>query len=246
MAVKVVRVGVIKPSHGSSSLQDLKSLLPGDIELVSDYMGFTHYSEDEFDKAMVLYGEKVAGLAAKGVDLIHPEGAPPFMLKGRPAETRLIAEWQKKYGLQVFTTGTTQVAAMRALGIKRFVGYTPFDVDSKLADAFRRYFVDAGFEPLGMGNPVGSMEQLYKLTGDQIVDWLVSDFRKLAPKPEAVYILGSGWRALDAIEKMEAALGVPVLHPVVVRCWYILQTLGRAKPIKGKGRLLAMMPPIPA
>src|SRR5690348_14112595 len=122
---KPVRIGCVKTTITSKSLNDLEALLPSDIELVPEYMGFT-YSGDEFARAMPAYAEKIAALAAKGVDLINPEGAPPFMLQGLAEERRLIAEWQARHGIPVFTTGTTQVAALHALGIHRFAGICPF------------------------------------------------------------------------------------------------------------------------
>ncbi|MFM1816452.1 MAG: hypothetical protein RLZ98_3147 [Pseudomonadota bacterium] len=239
-----IRIGVIKPTLTSNSLKDLEALLPDDIDLVPEYMGFAYRSLDEFRNAMPTYTEKVAALAAKGCDMIHPEGAPPFMLQGLAEETRLINEWQARHGVPVFTTGSTQVAAMKALGVGRFVGLTPFS--GELADAFRRYFVDAGFEVLAMGKPVAEDQDVYQMTIDEVMAGIVRTFKATSGNPEALYILGSDWRILDVLEPLEKELGVPVLQPVVVRCWYIMQKLGRPSPYAGKGRLLASMPPLPA
>ena len=233
-------LGVVKPTTTSNSLADLQALLPDDIEMIPEYTGFQYKSLDEFRNSMPIYAEKVAALAAKGADLIHPEGAPPFMLQGLAEESRLIGEWQANHGVPVFTTGTTQVAAMRALGIERFVGYTPFA--GELAEAFRQYFIDSGFDVLSMGKPVADSADVYDLTTEGIRDHIIDAFGKEQGTPQALYILGSGWRVFDVIEEIEAAIGVPVLHPVAVRCWYILTTLGRAAPIAGHGRLLATMP----
>ncbi len=238
---ETVKIGVIKPTTTSNSLADLAGLLPDDIELVPEYMGFAYKSLDEFRASMPIYAEKVAALAAKGVDLIHPEGAPPFMLQGFAAEARYIEEWQARHGIPVFTTGTTQVAALRALGVERFVGYTPFA--GELAEAFRQYFTDAGLTVLSMGKPVADEEDVYGLTTEGIRDRIITAFGKEPGDPQALYILGSDWRVFDVIEDVETAIGVPLLHPVVVRCWYILTRLGRAAPIAGHGQLLAAMPP---
>ena len=238
---ETIRLGVIKPTTTSNSLNDLRGLLPDDIEMIPEYMGFAYRSLDEFRQAMPTYEEKVAALAAKGCDLIHPEGAPPFMLQGFAAETRYIEEWQARHGVPVFTTGSTQVAAMKALGIERFVGYTPFA--GELAQAFRQYFSDAGFEVLAMDKPLADADDVYDHTIDDIGTGIITSFRAVPGDAQVLYILGSDWRIFDIIERLEAALDVPVLHPVVVRCWYILTELGRTAPILGHGRLLATMPP---
>lgn len=237
------RIGVIKPTTTSRSLQDLRELLPAGVELIDEQMGFAYRSLDEFRQAMPAYAEKVANLAAKDVDMIHPEGAPPFMLQGLAEETRLIREWQSTYGLPVFTTGSTQVAAMHALGVERFAGFTPFS--GELADAFARYFTDAGFTVLFMGKPVADDESVYDLPTAAIAGRITEAFARLPGGSQVLYILGSDWRALDVVEAVEAALGIPVLHPVLVRCWYIRRMLNLTAPMTGHGHLLAAMPPLP-
>ena len=238
---KTIRLGVVKPTTTSKSLEDLQALLPDDIEMIPEYTGFAYKSLEEFRSSMPIYAEKVASLAAKGADLIHPEGAPPFMLQGFVAEAGYIKEWEERHGVPVFTTGTTQVAALKALGVKRFVGYTPFA--GELGEAFRKYFIDAGFDVLSMGKPIDDAGDVYDLTTAEIRDRIIEAFGREPAGAQALYILGSGWRVLDVIEDLEAALDVPVLHPVVVRCWYIRTRLGRREPIQGHGRLLAAMPP---
>lgn len=239
-----VRLGVVKPKLHPKSLEDLAALLPGDIEMIPEYIGFAYGSLDEFRSAMPTYEEKVAALAAQNCDLIHPEGAPPFMMQGYAAECAYIKKWEAAYGVPVFTTGSTQVAAMRALGITRFVGYTPFA--GELAEAFARYFTDAGFEVLSMGKPIADDEDVYQLTTEEIRDRIIGKFGREPAGAQALYILGSDWRALDVLLDVETAIGVPVLHPVVVRCWYILTQLGRHQAFTGHGHLLSQMPPFAA
>lgn len=241
---KGVRLGVVKPKLNPQSNDDLVALLPDDIEMIPEYIGFAYGSLDEFRNAMPTYEEKVAALAAQQCDLIHPEGAPPFMMQGYAAECDTIRKWEAAYKVPVFTTGSTQVAAMRALGITRFVGYTPFA--GELAEAFARYFTDAGFEVISMGKPIAEDEDVYALTTEEIRDRIIEKFAREPAGAEALYILGSDWRALDVMMDVEAAIKVPVLHPVVVRCWYILTELGRRRTITGHGRLLAAMPPFAA
>jgi maleate cis-trans isomerase len=236
-----VRLGVVKPKLNPQSNDDLVALLPADIEMIPEYIGFAYGSLYEFRNAMPIYEEKVAALAAQNCDLIHPEGAPPFMMQGYAAECAYIKKWEAAYRVPIFTTGSTQVAAMRALGITRFVGYTPFA--GELAEAFARYFTDAGFDVISMGKPIADDEDVYQLTTEQIRDRIIEKFASEPAGAEALYILGSDWRALDVMLDVETAIGVPVLHPVVVRCWYILTELGRRQPFTGKGQLLAQMPP---
>ncbi len=233
------KVGVIKPTKTSNSFQDLVDLMP-EVEFISRYLDIRSYSVEEFETIMPAYDRFVGELAAEEVDLIHPEGAPPFMIQGRQFETERVKAWQDAYHRPVFTTGMTQLAAMEALGIKKFFGLTPFL--GQLADAFTRYFTDAGLEVLAMGRPTAEGQDINALAPQEIYDLIVKSFKAQPGEPEALYILGSNWRAFDVIDELERELGVPVLHPVTVRYWYIAKQLGLTGPVAGHGRLLADMP----
>ena len=239
-AGKTVRVGVIKPTIGSSPLQDLKSLLPDDIELVSDYMGFKYRSLEEFDKAMDIYGEKVAGLAAKGVDLIHPEGAPPFMLLGYKGETDLLKKWEKKYKRPMVTSSLSQVNSMRALGMKRpCIASYATGVKDEERDA---YYTAAGFKVAGQAVvPLPDFEAAGQLSVHEVYAQVKKRFLEL-PKSDGILLRGSGWRSLEAIELLEQDLGVPVSHAVTARVWEVQKRLRVHQPIKGFGRLMSELP----
>jgi len=44
------------------------------------------------------------------------------------------------------------------------------------------------------------------------------------------------------IGPLEEDLGIPVLHPVAIRVWYVQKRLGIHQPLQGVGRLLETMP----
>ncbi len=79
-------------------------------------------------------------LAEHEVDLIHPEGAPPFMMLGYEGEAELIRKWEKKYNVPVFTSGTNHIRALHALKVKRFVGasYFPGQINETFGALFPR------------------------------------------------------------------------------------------------------------
>src|SRR5690348_3808607 len=81
-------VGCVKPTHRPGSLEEFIRLLPEGIGVVPVYLDFRRGTEDEFRAALNAVHEKVAELAKEGVDLIHPEGAPPFMVQGIRAKRR--------------------------------------------------------------------------------------------------------------------------------------------------------------
>ena len=232
-------VGVVKPTHRPGSLEEFIRLLPDGIGVVPVYLNFKRGTEDEFRGALNAVEEKVAELATEGVDLIHPEGAPPFMVHGYKGEEKIIKEWEAKYKIPMVTAAQTQVEALRALNVKRFVGVTYFI--GKVNDITTRYFQDAGFDVLGMeGIPV-AFEDVGRLASQEIYAHTRKVFLK-NQNADGIYMLGTGWRCLDIIHLLEEDLQVPVIHPVPARVWAIQKRLHVRQRVKGFGRLLEEMP----
>ena len=232
-------VGVVKPTHRPGSLEEFIRLLPDGIGVVPVYLNFKRGTEDEFRGALNAVEEKVAELATEGVDLIHPEGAPPFMVHGYKGEEKIIKEWEAKYKIPMVTAAQTQVEALRALNVKRFVGVTYFI--GEVNDITTRYFQDANFDVLGMeGIPV-AFEDVGRLASQEIYAHTRKAFLK-NQNADGIYMLGTGWRCLDIIHLLEEDLQVPVIHPVPARVWAIQKRLHVRQRVKGFGRLLEEMP----
>lgn len=233
-------VGVVKPTYGSGSLVEFIRLLPEGVGCIPMYAGIKEHSERGYLGALETYNAKVAELAEIGVDLMHPEGGPPFMVRGHKAEQEIVSGWEDKYKIPIFTSGMSQAEALRALRIKKFVGCTYFR-DKKLNDLFHRYFTDAGFDVLAMEGMDTSPGEADKISTDTIYQHLKASFNKY-PSAQGIYLLGSGaWQVKDIIAA-ENDLGVPVVHPVAARVWYVQKLLKIKNPLKGASRLLEELP----
>ena len=232
-------VGLIKPTHRPGSLEELIRLLPEGIGVIPLFVGFQRGNEEEFRAAVQAYEDRVQELAKLGVDLIHPEGAPPFMVHGYKGEAEIVKGWEKKYGVPIVTASQTQVNALRALEVNQFVGVTYFT--GKINDVFSAYFKEAGFEVMAMeGIPV-AFEDVGRLSAQEVYAHTKKAFLK-HPGAEAIYMLGSGWRTLEIIHLLEEDLQVPVIHPVPARVWALEKMLHVRQPARGYGRLLEEMP----
>lgn len=233
-------VGVVKPTYGSGSLVEFIRLLPEGVGCIPLYAGIKEHSERGYLGALENYNAKVAELAEIGVDLIHPEGGPPFMVRGHKAEQEIVRAWEEKYKIPIFTSGMSQTEALRAFGIKKFVGCTYYR-DNKLNDLFRCYFTDAGFEVLAMEGMDTSPGEADGISTETIYQHLKSSFNK-HPTAQGIYLLGSGaWQVKDIVD-VEKDLGVPVVHPVAARVWLVQKKLRVQNPIKGASWLLATNP----
>jgi maleate isomerase len=239
MAATRGRVGIVRPTQRSGGFEDLLSILPKGIELIALCLDVQRGALNEFKAAIPAYEEKVAELARMGVDVVNPSGAPPFMVLGDRQEQALIRAWQSRYRTRIFTSGTSHIDALRALGVKRFFGATYFRGD--INRIYRDYFTDAGFDCLDMVGMDVDFDKVQWLPSEAVYRFIADAFHK-HPDAEAVYMLGPAWRTLDIIERLERELGVPVVHAVPAQCWDIQRHLGLREPVHGFGRLIAEMP----
>lgn len=234
-------VGTVRPTNRPEAGQelDLDTLIPAKIKFLSSTMNFTRGTEEEFGASMLGYEAKAAEFAKMGADLVRPSGAPPFMPLGYQKEQELISSWEKKYGVPMFTSGQNHVRALRTLGMKKFVGATYFP--EKMNNIFAKYFTDAGFEVLAMEGIGAPFADVPKVPPEEILEFM----KRAAAKhknADGIYMLGSAWKTVEIIDRLEKDTGKTVVHAGPARCWGTQLCLGLRHPIKGYGRLLEEMP----
>ena len=232
-------VGLVNPTMRPGPTEELIRLLPEGIGVIPLFLNIHEGTQAEFKRIVASYEPQVALLAEQKCDLIHLIGAPPFMVLGRTPETKLIAGWQRKYRTPIFTVPQNHVAALRALGAKRIVGATYFPAG--LNTIFAEYLHESGFDVLAMDGIDVPFQKVQELPERRIYAHIKRSFRQ-HPGADAIYMLGSGWRTLNIIAKLERDLRVPVVHPVTARAWEILKRLRVRARIKGYGTLLERMP----
>lgn len=238
-----LHLGVVKPSsRGEASHRLLMSMLPPGITASARYAPVQEGRMEEFEAAIPFYEKSAGELASEGADLIHLEGTPPFLILGYEQERRIIADWERKFGLPMFTSAMCQVNALRALNVRRLVdaGYDP--TTGPIAE---RYFQDAGFDVLAVEKVGVEWTAKEDINDEQAFD-VLSDLLRRHPKAEGLCLQGSSkWRLSSLIERLETTFGVVVVHPVAARYWELLDRLSLQGPRQGLGRLLADMPPRP-
>jgi maleate isomerase len=232
-------VGIVRPTLRTGGFEELLAMLPAGIRLIPLCLNVQRGGLDEFQSAIPAYEEKVAEFARMGIEIINPSGAPPFMVLGYDKEQELIRRWEKTYKARIFTSGTSNIDAMRALGVRRFLGVTYFHGD--INRIYAQYFVDAGFDCVDMAGMKVEFSKVPELPSDDVYRFTKGEFAKHGGL-DGIYLLGPAWHTLDIIEKLEHELSVPVLHAVPVQCWDIQRHLGIREPVRGFGRVIAEMP----
>jgi maleate isomerase len=234
-------VGLIKPTRRPGSLEELIRLLPEGIGVVPLLLNVRQGSEQEFSTAIPHYEKYVAELAEQGMDMIHPGGTPPFMMLGYKGEAELIRSWEKKYKTPIFTAGQNHVSALRALGIKKFIGASYSALQNRIVVD---YMTQAGFQVVSMEPIDVPFDQAGQISPESCYAHIKRLFR--AHKgADGIYIQGGAWRTEGIVQMLEQDLQVPVVHANLAQVWEIQKRLLVNQPRSGYGRLLQELPSMP-
>ena len=216
-------------------------MLPEGIGVLPLFLNIHEGTTDEFKRAVAPYEPKVKELADAGCDLIHPEGAPPFMLLGFKGE----ADQDQEMGEAV------QGAVLHLRQQSRARATRPEGQEDRRRDLFhrqdqRRVRRNISSKPASTCSAwrasTSPFDKVGQLSPEEVYAHVKRAFLKHR-KADAIYLLGTGWRVLPVIDLLEQDLGVPVVHPVPARCWEIQHRLSIRQPVPGFGQLLAEMIP---
>ena len=231
-------IGLVKPTRRPGSLEELIRALPEGIGVVPLLLNVREGSHAEFSSAIPHYEKYVAELAEQGMDMISPNGTPPFMLLGYKGEAKLIDSWRKKYKTPIYTACQNHVAALRALGIKNFIGASYSALQNKIVID---YMTQAGFKIASMEPIDVPFHEVGQISPETVYAHIKRQFR--AHKgADGIYIQGGGWRNVGIIETLEQDLGVPVVHATLALAWQAQKVLTVNQPMQGYGRLLRELP----
>jgi maleate cis-trans isomerase len=131
-----------------------------------------------------------------------------------------------------------QVAGLRAMKIKRFIGASYSALQNKIVLDYMR---GAGFEALSMEPIDVPFDQVAQISVERLYSHIKALFRK-NPGADGIYIQGGGWQTMRVVEMLEKDLQVPVVHATLAEAWTIHKRLAVRETKPGHGRLLAELP----
>ena len=170
--------------------------------------------------------------------MIHPGGTPPFMLQGFAGERKLIGSWEKKYQTPIFTSGMNHVNAMRALGIKKFIGANYSALQNQIVID---YMTEGGFKVVSMEPIDVPFNEAQHISSETLYAHIKKLFRE-NKGADGIYIQGGAWHTESIVEPLEQDLQVPVVHANIAPAWEIMKRLNVRAPREGFGRLLRELP----
>jgi maleate isomerase len=179
--------------------------------------------------------DAVALLAAAPIDAIAFGFTSSAYVVGADGEAAMLDRLQAIAGtIPVVATCAEVVTALGLLHTSTIALFDPPWFDAELSALGRAYYEAAGFNVASAG-PCGLPSDQAQITPGGLADWVTGHTPDVA---DAVVIGGNGFRAVGAIDAVEAAIDRPVLTANQVLFWAALRATGKATdPISTYGRL---------
>ncbi len=234
------RVGVLVPFTNTNLEPDMHLLAPRDMALHFTRIG--GYDEDEIPDEDQMAGLGEADLDAP-LDLllgVKPDvilyGCTSATLSHGPGFDRdLAAQIKAQSGAQTVTAASAVVAALTALRAKR-IGFASPYVPS-LNDRAISFLADEGFETVSRADVEGRLGNLGQgaLTPDAVFELAL---RADSPQAEVIVLSCTDMRSVEIIDRLEEAIGKPVVTSNQAMMFQTLLALGEPSVRPGYGRLL--------
>jgi maleate isomerase len=245
MVVAVIRIGVLTPHAAIGPEEEFLAMAPGRVVTrvvrVSDGRGDDPPTTPAGLRALT--ATAVLDVAAKAfetmsIQVVGYASTTSGYAIGFDAETAMVARLSARLGIPVVGTCASAVDALRVVGVDRvaLIGAPWFAAE--LNELGSAYFRSQGFDVVSSASAELS-QRTERIESAAVCAWTT---RHVPDDAEGIFIGGNGFRAAEAIERLEAAIGRPVLTSNQVLLWGILTHVGTALEICGYGRLFADSP----
>jgi maleate isomerase len=235
----MIRIGVLTPHAAIGPEEELPAMAPG--RVVARVVRITTDAAPAQPPALraltipqVL--DHAAGMLAEdSVDVVGYASTTTAYVVGFEEEAAIAARVSALLDVPAAATCASAVLALRVLRAERvaLIGAPWFEPElNKLGAA---YFRGQGFDVVSSMSADLSHDPR-RIDGDAVYAWVS---QHVLDDAQAVFIGGNGFRAVRAIERLETALGRPVLTANQVLLWNLLVQAGAPVEIRGYGALFA-------
>jgi maleate isomerase len=231
---KTHRLGLLLPSSNTTQEPEWSAALPAEVSLHAGRVAYRDITPQEQDRCVLELESESRKLADAEVDAIVFAATAPTLAKGKGYDRELIRRIEDASGRPATTAATAFVDALTRLGARRIAIGAPW---SRTMDAPMVAFMEAsGFTVVHseVAGFVASIE-LGRVGPEEAFGL---GLRTDRPEADAIVMPGGNWPSMSVVERLERALGKPVLANNAVSLWAGLRLLGRPDSIAGYGMLL--------
>jgi maleate cis-trans isomerase len=230
-------IGLLSPEGTNSGhFRNLEKLLPSEVKVSMDGLELARSSRYEL-------ADKSAVIVAHARDFAQKHSLQGMIVTGAPVailNPGIESQVSQALGIPVVTAVSSCIAALKAMGAKKLVVMTPFDVpmNEKLTGELEQAGLNVLACPPFKDPSFGASS---KIGPDEVFATTTAAFNG-AGGADAIYFQGARLDPLPVIDKLEGSLGVPVIASNPAMLWNILSLLNVQCSISGYGKLLKNWP----
>jgi len=230
----LARIGLLVPSSNTTVEPEFYRALPREVTLHTARLFLTQITPDSILGMVADLERQSRLLASAEVDVIVLGATAPSFLRGLGYDRELIAKVAAATGRPATTTSTALIEALAHLGVKRVALGSAYD---DKVNGIARAFIEASGVQVVNAAGLGLVDNLVvgRLGPDTAYELGCKVDR---PDAEAIVLACTNWQTMDALERLEAAVGKPVISTTQVSIWAALRMLGWSRAVEGYGRLL--------
>ena len=233
------RIGVMVPSTNTTCEADFQMVVPRGITIHGQRLWLTNEGtgDDVINRMNAEIESGARYLATARVDVIVYGCTTGSFFKGPGWDREMIEVIQRAAGVPAVATSPSVVEALHFFGARRISVATPYPEWNN--QKLRAYLEAQGFEVLNVDAEPRAAASGNQGINDQDPDSVV-EFATRACRPDADALLCSctAWRSVEAVARIEARTGKPVVSSNQSTIWTALRALGLTRPITGFGHLL--------
>jgi maleate isomerase len=233
------KIGVIMPSvEEGHATYEYRTLFPEGVSLLETRVMCLQITPEELKRGRdeVLHAAEMLATAKADV-IVYAQTAATYVW-GVSGDKAIIDEIEKKTGVKATTGASSVMAALKALGIKKMLVFSPYG--EEVVKMGIKFYEDKGirvaaYECIGYT----STYDIYRVPPWEAYRGVMNLYRK-NPDVDGIFLSGGGMRILPIIETLEKDTGLPVVGTTTANVWRSLQLAGIKESISGFGKLLAM------
>lgn len=228
------RIGLLLPSSNTTQEPEFNRILPDGVTLHIARLPLRTVEPSSTARVVADIESESRKLADADVDAIVLAATAPSSRNGIGYDNELIERIETASGCRATTASTALIQALTALAVKRLVIAAPWSDATNVTTAA---FIEAsGFTVLAhqaLGHvsnlEIGLLDEQTAFDMGVAVD---------QPQAQAVMLACGNWSTLGIVDRLESAIGKPVLTTNQVGLWAVLNLADYHAPVFGWGRLL--------
>jgi maleate isomerase len=228
------RIGLLLPSSNTTQEPEFTRIMPDGVTLHVARLPLRTVEPSSTARIVEDIEAESQKLADADVDAIVLAATAPSSRNGIGYDQELIKRIETASGKKATTAATALIQALTAIDAARLVIGAPWSEGINVTSA---EFIEAsGFTVLAhqaLGHvsnlEIGVLEEQTAFDMGVAVD---------RPDAQAVMLACGNWMTMGIVDRLEAAIGKPVLTTNQVSLWAVLRLAGYHAPVFGWGRLL--------